>query len=82
MFRANGKHSKELAKNRLENLLLSERMQCSVNFIPMMRNELIQIFGKYLPVDEERVKLYYTPGSSCIIAEIPVHTRTESEEKK
>lgn len=82
MFRANGKHSKELAKNRLENLLLSERMHCSPDFIPMMRNELIQIFGKYLPIDEQRVKLYYMSEGSCIKAEIPIHSRTESEQKE
>lgn len=72
-------NSKDFAKDRLKTVLISERLDCTPETLLMMRNDIIQSIGKYLPIDEKNVKITYTPGPNALEAHIPLHKTEESE---
>lgn len=62
IFRRN---SKDVAKDRLKLLLISDRTDCSADMLEMIKNDIIQVISKYMEID--------TAGLDIQI------TRTESE---
>lgn len=64
-------------------VLLSERIDCSSQMMLMMKNELTQALGKYLPVDSEGVALRYVAEERRIEARFPLKDcSTEGENRQ
>lgn len=64
--------SKNVAKDRLKVLLLSERMECSPQMIMMLKNDVIHTISKYVSIDEEHVVLQMSQTPLVLSATIPL----------
>lgn len=57
-LRARQPNSAELARDRLQLLLAVERVQTSgPDFLPLLQKELIEVIRKYVPIEDERVRV-------------------------
>jgi cell division topological specificity factor len=57
-LRARQPSSADTARDRLQLLLAVERVQTSgQDFLPMMQKELIDVIRKYIPIEDERVRV-------------------------
>ena len=61
LFRRN---SKELAKDRLKLLLISDRTDCSADMLEMIKNDIIQVISKYMEIDTEGLDIQITRTES------------------
>ena len=72
--------SKEVAKERLQLVLMQDRANVSAEFLEMMKNEIISVVQKYIDVDEEAMDIRLTTepnedgtnGIPKIYANIPI----------
>lgn len=60
------------AKERMKLLLLSERMDCSLPMMNMLRNDLIHTLKKYMPIEEAKVTIQISQEPPVLHAEIPI----------
>jgi cell division topological specificity factor len=81
VFSRKKKTPKSIAKERLSNLLLAERMDCSPRMMLMMKNDVTQTINRYIPVNEEDIicQIKHTPA--VLVYEIPIK-RTEDTHVK
>ena len=76
---ANSK-SKEAAKERLHLVLMQDRANVSVDFLDMMKQEIIDVIKKYIDVDESEMDVRITNkinddgtnGAPALYANIPI----------
>ena len=54
------KKSKSTAKDRLKLLLVHDRADVSSDLLEQMREELLQVIGKYLEIDEDNSEINLT----------------------
>ena len=54
-FRRKG--SKEIAKDRLKILLISDRVNCSAETLEMIKNDIIKVISKYMEIDIHKISL-------------------------
>ena len=86
--------SKQAAKERLHLVLMQDRANVSVDFLDLMRQEIIEVIKKYIDIDEETMDVRLTnkenedgtQGAPVLYANIPVvnikeKTRKLSEKK-
>lgn len=74
------KNSKDVAKDRLKLLLISDRTDCSADMLEMIKNDIIQVITKYMEIDTEgldiqiiRTELESRKGSvPALYANIPI----------
>lgn len=64
--------SGSIAKERLKLLLTAERMNCTSDTLIMLKNDMIQAAGKYVPIDESHVSITYLDSVDSIVANIPL----------
>jgi len=72
--------SKNIAKDRLKLVLVHDRANCSVNFLEMLKNDIIKVISTYMEIDEEGLDIQITPGgngkdgesSPALYANIPI----------
>lgn len=66
--------SKDIAKRRLQLVILHDRLPLSPGLVQTMRNDIIVAISKYVEVDEDaaRVTISQDAGHHRIIADIPV----------
>ncbi len=57
IFRRN---SKDVAKDRLKLLLISDRTDCSADMLEMIKNDIIQVISKYMEIDTEGLDIQIT----------------------
>lgn len=81
LFQWKKQTSKTIAKERLSNLLLAERIDCSPRMMLMMKNDITQTIKRYIPVNEDDVicQIQHTPA--VLILNIPIK-RTEDKHVK
>lgn len=60
------------AKNRMNLLLASERLDCSPQTIAQMKQELIDVIGKYVVLDETAVTVQIQGEPPALRAELPL----------
>ena len=58
IFRRN---SKEVAKDRLKLLLVSDRTDCSADMLEMIKNDIIQVISRYMEIDADGLNRIGTP---------------------
>lgn len=76
LFHFKKQNSKSIAKERLSNLLLAERIDCSPRMMQMIKSDITRTVNRYFPVSETEVicQVHHVPAA--LIFEIPIR-RTE-----
>jgi cell division topological specificity factor len=71
-FRRKG--SKDVAKERLQLVLIHDRADISPDVLEKLRKDLIQTIGKYLDIDDKRIELEIEreDRSVALVANIPL----------
>lgn len=72
--------SKETAKERLHLVLMQDRANVSVDFLDLMRQEIIEVIKKYIDIDEKAMDVRLenkenedgTQGAPALYANIPI----------
>jgi len=66
--------SSDLAKERLQLVLLQDRIKLPPVIMEQMQNELVTVISKYIDIDREGVDISLTQVASqnCLVANIPV----------
>ena len=82
-------NSKDKAKERLHLVLMQDRANVSVDFLDLMRQEIIEVIKKYIDIDEELMDVRLenrenedgTQGAPALYANIPIINIKESAKK-
>ena len=72
--------SREIAKNRLQLVLVQDRVNMSPQLLQTLKDELISVISKFVEIDEENMEVTFTQSKrqSRLTADIPViSARTE-----
>jgi len=51
------KKSSNTAKDRLKLVLIHDRANCNTELLEMMKQEIIQVIGRYMEIDEEGLEI-------------------------
>lgn len=62
MFRK--KKSREIAKDRLKILLISDRVNCSQEMMEMIKNDIAKVISKYMKIDSKSMEIQITKTGS------------------
>ena len=54
------KSSREIAKDRLKILLISDRVNCSPEMMEMIKNDIAQVISKYMKIDTKSMEIQIT----------------------
>lgn len=57
------KSSREIAKDRLKILLISDRVNCSPEMMEMIKNDIAKVISKYMKIDTETMEIQITKTS-------------------
>jgi cell division topological specificity factor len=67
--------SGQVAKDRLQLVLVHDRAGLSPEVIEQMRDEIIEVLSKYVDIDHQEMEISLSQGrgQSTLIANIPIH---------
>lgn len=51
------KNSREVAKDRLKILLISDRVNCSTEMMEMIKNDIAKVISKYMKIDAKSMEI-------------------------
>lgn len=54
------KSSREIARDRLKILLISDRVNCSSEMMEMIKNDIAKVISKYMKIDTESMEIQIT----------------------
>lgn len=58
------KSSKEIAKDRLKILLISDRVNCSAETLEMIKNDIAKVISKYMKIDAASMEIQISKTGS------------------
>lgn len=58
------KSSKQIAKDRLKILLISDRVNCSAEIMEMIKNDIAKVISKYMKIDTESMEIQISKTSN------------------
>ena len=58
------KHSKEVAKDRLKILLISDRVNCSPEMMEMIKSDIAKVISKYMKIDAGNMEIQISQTGS------------------
>ena len=58
------KSSKEIAKDRLKILLISDRVNCSAETLEMIKNDITKVISKYMKIDADSMEIQISKTGS------------------
>lgn len=58
------KSSKEIAKDRLKILLISDRVNCSAETLEMIKNDIAKVISKYMKIDANSMEIQISKTNS------------------
>jgi cell division topological specificity factor len=66
--------SRDIAKNRLQLVLVQDRVNMSPQLVQTLKDELIAVISKYVEIDAENMEVTFTQSKrqSRLTADIPV----------
>lgn len=66
--------SREIAKNRLQLVLVQDRVNMSPRLLQTLKDELIAVISRYVEIDVENMEVTFTQSrrQSRLMADIPV----------
>ena len=65
------KSSKEIAKDRLKILLISDRVNCSPEMMEMIKTEMAKVISKYMKIDSQSMEIQITKTSTKGLGKTP-----------
>ncbi len=76
------KKSKNIARDRLKVLLVSDRIDCSPEMMEMIKNDIIKVISRYLEINENETEIHIRQSvtidkkgyAASICANIPIRT--------
>jgi cell division topological specificity factor len=73
-FRRREPSSREIAKERLQLVLVHDRVNISPGMLARMKDELITVISRYVEIEPDGVEVTFTQGrrQSRLVADIPV----------
>lgn len=72
-FRSQKKNSASVAKERLQIIVARERSpRGGPDYLPLLKEELLHVIRKYVPVDPEAVKIQLDKEGDCEVLELNV----------
>ncbi|CAA6810711.1 MAG: Cell division topological specificity factor MinE [uncultured Thiotrichaceae bacterium] len=73
LFRQKNRSSASKAKERLQILIAHERSgRNGPDYLPQMRNELMAVIKKYVPIDDDQVKVQVENGEGYDVLELNI----------
>jgi len=60
------KSSKEVAKDRLKILLISDRVNCSTETLEMIKHDIVKVISKYMKIDTNSMEIQISKTPSHI----------------
>ncbi len=58
------KSSKEIARDRLKILLISDRVNCSAETLEMIKYDIAKVIGKYMKIDADSMEIQISKTDS------------------
>lgn len=58
------KSSKEVAKDRLKILLISDRVNCSAETLEMIKHDIAKVISKYMKIDADSMEIQISKTNS------------------
>lgn len=84
------KSSRDVAKDRLKLLLVSDRANCSPEMMEMIKRDIIEVISKYMDIDADALDVKITETESdanngmvpALFANIPIKDMKHKPDKK
>ena len=72
-FRSSGRGSAAVARERLQIIVAHERRraQCP-DFLPRLQKDILEVVRKYIPVEEEQIRLSLDSSGDCEVLELNI----------
>ena len=75
-----GPRSKDIALDRLQMVLVTDRAECSTHVLKLMKQDILEAMRKYVDVDEKDIDIQIQQGNandgrgagSRVVADIPI----------
>ncbi|MBN1991308.1 MAG: cell division topological specificity factor MinE [Anaerolineae bacterium] len=66
--------SSDVAKNRLQQVLVHDRVNLSPGKMDHLKHDLAQVISRYVEIDQDGVNIFLTATKrqSCLTAQVPV----------
>ena len=68
----NGKKSCGIAKDRLKQLVLTDRMGCSPEILDMMQRDMVTSMSRYMNIDKDSIEFSIRRNPSRFEASVPL----------
>lgn len=73
IFRNKPKNTASIAKERLQIIVSHERgTRSGPDYLPMLREEIIKVIARYVPIDQDQVKVELERSGNCSILELNI----------
>ncbi len=66
------KSSRQIAKDRLKILLISDRVNCSTEMMEHIKNDIAKVISKYMKIDTTNMDVQISKTSPALYANIPI----------
>ncbi|MBR4085239.1 MAG: cell division topological specificity factor MinE [Lachnospiraceae bacterium] len=66
------KTSRQIAKDRLKILLISDRVNCSPELMELIKNDISKVISKYMKIDTANMEIQISKSSPTLYANIPI----------
>lgn len=66
------KTSKQIAKDRLKILLISDRVNCSPEMMEMIKADIAKVISKYMKIDTANMEIQISKQAPVLYANIPI----------
>ena len=66
------KTSRQIAKDRLKILLISDRVNCSPEMMDMIKNDISKVISKYMKIDTANMEILISKTTPALYASIPI----------
>ncbi|MFP4016939.1 MAG: cell division topological specificity factor MinE [Halanaerobiales bacterium] len=73
-LKSDSENSKDIAKERLQFILIHDRIKLSPEEMKSMKKELLEVLTKYIEVDDTQIKMELdrTEGMTALVANFPI----------
>ncbi len=66
------KSSRQIAKDRLKILLISDRVNCSQEMMELIKNDIAKVISKYMKIDTANMEIQISKSTPMLYANIPI----------
>lgn len=66
------KTSRQVAKDRLKILLISDRVNCSPEMMELIKTDIAKVISKYMKIDTANMEIQISKTTPALCANIPI----------